>query len=215
MPAANKIGAMGIIACAMLTGGTGSKLLAATSGPAVVSTIDPAAAARVEPALPAVTNHSGRLPAQTGYVLLSPHLAEILRMVKARLDPEVIKTYIKSSNAAFSPSAADIVLLKRLQVPEDLITSMLERDGELRSKVGQSGRAAAGGSLSSPPMMPYAPYSTAYPATYPARPNYVYRYVPYNPAPLYFGPLTSFNNSYPTYINGQAVYTGYYAPYVF
>jgi hypothetical protein len=43
---------------------------------------------------------------------------------------------------------------------------------------------------------------------------YVSYYVPVPvPVPVFpaYGPAGSFNNSYPTYINGRALYSGYYA----
>ncbi len=46
-----------------------------------------------------------------------------------------------------------------------------------------------------------------------AQPILAAGYIPY-PVPVLpaCGPVVSFNNSFPTYVNGQAVYSGYYVP---
>lgn len=134
-------------------------------------------------------------------------------MVKAHLDPEVIKTYIGSSPAPFNPNAADIVVLKRIAIPEEFIIAMLQRDAQLLS-IRQKGPAQE--RVREPPASPGpAPFPPDYQASYPPTPplNYAHPFFGYyRPVPVIFGSLTSFNNSFPTFINGQAVYTGYYLP---
>src|SRR5437764_62659 len=42
----------------------------------------------------------------------SPGIRDVLKMVDAKVDPEVIKSYIKNSSAAYNPTAAEIIDLK-------------------------------------------------------------------------------------------------------
>ena len=41
----------------------------------------------------------------------SPGVADIVKMVDAKVDPEVIKTYIQHSATAYNPSASEIIAL--------------------------------------------------------------------------------------------------------
>ncbi len=60
------------------------------------------------------------------------------------------------------------------------------------------------------PGLPWYALASRYPAVNPyAWSPLVF---PYLPAFTAFGPLSSFNNSYPTFVNGQALYSGYYVP---
>jgi hypothetical protein len=166
-----------------------------------------AAATDPQSIAPSTTNQS--IKQQPPFVRVSPRVAEIVRMAKAHLDPEVIKTYISSSSAPFSPTAEDIVVLKRIGIPEELVTAMLQRDAEL-VKLRKNAAAQVNASRQGP-----TAYSrdVPYPAMYPRVPSYNYAPMAYHPTvPIFLGPLTSFNNSFPTFINGQAVYSGYYLP---
>jgi len=155
------------------------------------------------------TNQNLSVPPQgPRYVRLTPALAEILRMFRTRMDTDVIKTYIKSSKLLYNPSADEVVTLKRLGVPEDILTTVLEHDGQLRQ---------ARASLSARPTYPIPPEYGNQPAVMqnplPARPNPSPGYAFYRPFLFPFGaPVVSFNNSYPTVVNGQPVYSGYYIP---
>jgi hypothetical protein len=150
----------------------------------------------------------------TAVVHLSPGLAEVLRMVKARLDLDVVKTYIKSTNVPFNPTAEEIVTLKRLGMPEDLITAILERDGELRIRQAPRTRTTRVMPEDITPRPAYnnppAPYQIPSPIPVnPAPSGYAF----YRPPQLIFGgQVVSFNNSFPTFVNGQPVYSGYYVP---
>ena len=72
----------------------------------------------------------------------SPGVADIVKLVDAKVDPEVIKTYIKSSSTAYNPSATEIIALKDKGVGPEILPAMLQRGAEVRA---QSMRAAAGG----------------------------------------------------------------------
>ena len=191
-------GAVGVISVILLAAIQAANLLAAS-------------AANPSQVAPSTTNQTVGVQPQTAFVRVTPRVAEIVRMVKARLDPGVIKAYISSSISPFSPTAADIVVLKRIGIPEELITLMLQHDAELL-RVRQNSATPA--SVRAAPVSPHPPaFSPDYAPMYPPAPNYAYPYLAYRrPPPILFGPLTSFNNSFPTFINGQGVYSGYYLP---
>jgi len=196
--------ALGLISCLLLAGESSGNSATATATEA--------------PRLsPATTNQIEHLRARPAVVRITPRLAEIVRMVKARLELDLIRVYIKSSTTPFNPTAADIVVLKQIEIPPELITAMLERDAELRSRSSMASGAQLSrpGTLGSPGPIAYPRSAVPYPPGYATGPNYPYPTVPYSrPAPVFLGPLTSFNNSYPTFINGQAIYSGYYLPSV-
>ena len=50
-------------------------------------------------------------------------------LLDAKVDPAVIKEYIKSSPTAYSPSASEIIVLKQRGVPDDILSALLERSG--------------------------------------------------------------------------------------
>ncbi len=62
--------------------------------------------------------------------VFSPGVADVLKMLDAKVDPEVVKAYIKNSPTAYHPTAEDIVALKNRGVPDDVITAMLNRGAE-------------------------------------------------------------------------------------
>jgi hypothetical protein len=136
-------------------------------------------------------------------------------MVRARLDPDVIRAYIKSSNVSYNSTAAEIVTLNQLGIPQELVTAILERDGELRARRAAQARRtlepadiAAGLAYNNLPAQQVIPPIRVNPPP----PSYSF----YQPPRVIFGSqVVSFNNSYPTVINGQTVYSGYFVPMYF
>jgi hypothetical protein len=57
---------------------------------------------------------------------------EVLKMVKAGVSKEVIKTYVESSAMEYRLSAAGIIMLKEHAAPDEVIAAMLKRDAALR-----------------------------------------------------------------------------------
>src|SRR5580765_6785718 len=55
----------------------------------------------------------------------SAGLLDIVRMVKANVNPEVIKTFINHSRISYNPSAQEVIALKRLGVSNEIIVTML------------------------------------------------------------------------------------------
>jgi len=121
-------------------------------------------------------------------------------MVKANVDPELIKTFINHSRISYNPSAQEVIALKRLGVSSDIIVTMLSH----RSRAPESPRPSTRQMVRVPeledmPALPRTPYGAGY---------------PFQPYPVHvfqgFGSVSSFNNSFPTFVNGYPVYSGYY-----
>jgi hypothetical protein len=143
-----------------------------------INTVAPATAAASEDA-PGVQN----APAAQ----FSAGVGDILKMVEAKVDPEVIKAYISSSPIAYNPSAAEIIALKDRGVGSEILTAMLQHGAEVRAQAMRAAPQAAPGGVN--------PYAPAYDySAQPAYPAYTYAY----PAASYV---------YPTYSYG---YPGYY-----
>jgi hypothetical protein len=122
-------------------------------------------------------------------VFHSSGMGEILKMLDAKVDPEIIKAYVKNSQTAYSPNAAEIIALKEHGVSSDIIVAMLQRGGELRGQAAQA--ATMQPQMGTPPYRPGAAPAEQY-GTEPAPPNYSdypsYSYPDYSYAyPYYSG----------------------------
>ena len=145
-------------------------------------------------------------------VTFSAGVADILRMVDAKVDPGVIKAYIENSPVAYNLSAAEIIAAKQRGVADELLASMIARGAQLREKRASAPPALPPAALVAP--TPQAPaYAYDYPTvpTYPA-PAYNYDY-PVNP-PYYYD-YSYLNFAYPwsgywPYWPIYTYYGGYY-----
>lgn len=155
----------------------------------------------------------GRAPAAPP-VRLSPGLTDILRLLRAKVETPVVLAYIRNSPATYDPSSEELVVLKNYGASDEVLKALLEQGTERRAKLAQAARASAqaAGRLT-PPYSPSPTYNGAASGYLPPN-SYGLGYYPYynnSWAPAYsFGPVGSFNNSYPTYVNGNRVYSGYY-----
>ena len=73
----------------------------------------------------------------------SAGVADIVRMVEAKVDMEVIKAYIRSAPIAYSPKATEIIALKERGVPSEVMLALLQRGAEVRAQMASGGGAAA------------------------------------------------------------------------
>jgi hypothetical protein len=136
-------------------------------------------------------------------VRFSAGVADIVKMVDAKVDTEVISTYIKNSPTAYNPSATEIIALKDHGVGAGIITAMLQRGAEVRAQAMRTASAAPAPSV--PPAAPGAagPYYDF--STQPAYPSYIY------PASSYAYPAYSYAN--PVYYIGGYDYGNYWPSY--
>ena len=82
------------------------------------------------------TGKSEQTPA--GAAELSAGVGDVLKMAKAGVSVEVIKTYIEHSPIAYNLSATDIIALKDHSIPDDLTTLMVKRGTALKTQANQS-----------------------------------------------------------------------------
>jgi hypothetical protein len=138
-------------------------------------------------------------------VTYSPALRDILKMLDAKVDPEVVKAYIKNSPIPFNPSATEIIALKQRGVPDELITTMIQHGAEVRSQLAAANQATA---PMTPPSgaVPAEDYSATAPSysypDYASYPYYGYGY-PYAGYPYNYW---WYNYSYPF---------AYYSPFFY
>jgi hypothetical protein len=141
-------------------------------------------------------------------VRFSPAVAGIVKMVDAKVAPDVIKAYIANSPTTFDANVEEIIALKEHGIPDDIVTAMLAHNPrplaapQTAAQPGVNAPAQA----PTPPPEPVPSYYPSYPAMHPE-----YSYVPV-PAYIPYGPLKSFNNSKPIWVNGNPVWAGYYVP---
>jgi hypothetical protein len=110
----------------------------------------------------------------------SPGVAEILKLANAKVDPNIIKAYVKNSPIPYNLSAGEIIGLEQQGVPEEIITAMMQRGGELRAQMSGAG-AYAGVPQPYAPQQPYPDYG--YDSGYP---DYsAYNYPAYETYPYY------------------------------
>jgi hypothetical protein len=137
----------------------------------------------------------------------SAGVAEIVKMVDAKVDPQVIKAYIKNSPIPYSPTSSEIIALKEHGVSDDILTTMMQRGAEVRAQ-----GAAAANQAPPAPMAPggygYTPVPT-YGSDYGSAPYVDYSYgYPYYGYPYYGYPYSYSWYGYPYYY--YPFYCGYY-----
>src|SRR5206468_8567330 len=105
----------------------------------------------------------------TPAVHFSTGITDILKMIDAKVDVEVIKAYIKNSLVAYNPASAEIIALKERGVPNEVLTVLIQRGGELRAQQpAQPPRAPAMAPYDNAPPYDYGVQpGIPYPATYP------------------------------------------------
>ena len=130
-------------------------------------------------AINAVTPATGVVNQRATAAQFSPGVADVVKLLDAKVDTEVIKTYVKNSPTAYNPSATEIISLKDRGVAPEILTALLQHGAEVRAQSMQAAQAAPG--VAAPPAYPNgtAPYAPAPPYDYttqPVYPNYGYSY---------------------------------------
>ncbi len=126
-------------------------------------------------------------------------VGDILRMQKAGISNDVIKTYIETSPLAYNLSAADIIAMRDHGVPPDIITAALIHDEELRAQTTQAA------------VQPAPTITTSAPANVPLQGNPP-EYSENNPALTY---ASSLGYAYSSWWYGYPWYSYDYWPYVY
>jgi len=149
-------------------------------------------------------NGAAQGAATLGY---SPGIRDVLKMVDAKVDVTVITAYIKNSPTAYNPNANEIIALKQRGVGDDVVTTLIQRGGEVRAQAMQQGAqtpAVAAPAIPSVSTGPYGygaqqpyPYADGYPAyyDYAGDPYSYYAGYPYYPYYPYYSSF--YNYGYP------------------
>jgi len=157
----------------------------------------------------------GAQPQPVAAMRYSPGVQEVLKMVDAKVDADVLRAFIRNSPAAYSLSADDIISLKTKGVPDAVITDMIQHGAEVRNRAASLSQATpganapqyapppAGGYPASPPEYDYGAEDYGYPYAYPDYSAYPYYSFGYPYAYNYW--WSSFG--YPWY--------GYYSPFFY
>jgi hypothetical protein len=171
---------------------TGAVLLCALVTASAISSVAPANTADNQPT-----------PAQSAAATtFAPPIAEIAKMVDAKVNQEVILAYIRNSPTAYNPSATEIIALKDQGVSSDILTAMLQHGAEVRAqsiRAVQAAQAAAAPQSVPGAANPYAPAPAYDPSAQPVYPNYVVSYPDYSyaySAPVY--PAYGYSSSWPS-----------------
>jgi hypothetical protein len=128
-------------------------------------------------------------------------------MLDAKVDKEVIKAYINGSSTAFNLTASDIITLKESGVPDDVVTTLLQRDAEIKNQLAHMANAVP----VYPSQGPGAPAAATAPETgtgydYTMAPGYADSGYSYASYPYYYPYYT-----YPYYSYYSYGYPFYYA----
>jgi hypothetical protein len=138
----------------------------------------------------------------------SPGVADIVKMVDAKVDPEVVKTYIQNSPTAYNPSATEIIALRDHGVGTDILTAMLQHGANVRAQAMRAAPAAANPLDTQAPPGAVNPYAPAYDyRVQPASASYAYTY----PDASYA--YSSYAYAYPSYYYGGYNYGSYWPWY--
>jgi hypothetical protein len=129
----------------------------------------------------------------------SAGIGELIQLLDAKMDEQVVVNYIQNSPLPYNPSARDLVALKEHGASSEVLIAVLQRGNEVRLQLAQAQRAANSqrattgaaysqeGAYAAYPTYPYdnSDYSySGYPSTY-----YSYNYG----LPLVYGPRFPIN----------------------
>ena len=141
----------------------------------------------------------------------SAGIADIIKMLDAKIDAPVILAYVQKSPIPYNPEVTEVIALKEHGASTELLMALLHRGDELRLQLAQIQSAAnpapAAPTYDYPPAAAYPPYPCGYDdssdAPYPAT------YYSYGCGwPLAYGPSVRIN-AYRPYWSGDG---RYYAP---
>ena len=109
----------------------------------------------------------------------SPGVTDIIKMLDAKVETEVLLAYIQNSTIPYNPDAAELIALKEHGASTEILTALLHHGNELRLRLAQAATSANPPTAAptydhppdtTPPAYSSAPYpdggGVAYPAVY-------------------------------------------------
>jgi len=118
----------------------------------------------------------------------SAGIAEIIKLLDAKMDTPVIVSYVQNSPIPYHPDATELIALKERGASADLLVALLNRGDEVRRQMAQAQRTAN-------PQPATSVYGNTTAGAYPAYPDgYSDSYYPAYPSTYYYnnvygGPL--------------------------
>ncbi|MFO1497300.1 MAG: hypothetical protein U1G07_02700 [Verrucomicrobiota bacterium] len=76
-------------------------------------------------------------PREPPWGVYSPGVADVLRLVEAKVNSGIVKAYIQNAPVAYNLTAQEIISLKDKGVSEDVVLAMLSRGGQLRAEASR------------------------------------------------------------------------------
>ncbi len=111
----------------------------------------------------------------------SPGITEIIKMLDAKVDAQVILAYIQNAPIPYNPDATELIALKKHGASTEMLTALLHRGDELRLQLAQAQSAAnppptaSAYNYAPEEAYPASPYPASVEAPYPAT-DYTYVY---------------------------------------
>jgi hypothetical protein len=167
--------------------------------------------AKAEPAgNPVAPDSSTQPPANQAQPLVAnpgSGVAEVMRMVDAKVSNDVIRLYIETSPLAFFLTADNIIALRDRGVSDTLITAMLKRGAEIRAQASPETAVPAeqAGANTAPSAPAYTVVRPNYGVMDPNSYDYFYTY--------YLHPRTLASVYQRMGVYGSAYLNGYYPPF--
>jgi hypothetical protein len=195
---------------------TTAALLSLCATALAIETITSTAPVPVQPGTDPASQNAFAAPAAW-----SAGMPEILKMLDAKVDPEVIIAYVKNSPFGYHPSAAELIELRNRGASADVLKAILEHAPQTGVGVPQTA-PAPDASMVAPqgtfptytPPATYPGYDSSYPDYgYASYPYYGYGgYYPYYPYYYSYWPWFSFGWYWPYYYH-YCYYHGHYPYY--
>ena|SRR5579862_651985 len=110
----------------------------------------------------------------------SAGIAEIIQMLDAKVDAQIVIAYIQNSSIPYNPEAMELIALRDHGAPVEMLTALLHRGDELRLLLAQAQSRSNPAPAAS--VYDYAPEaaSSAYTPDYPDSSNVPYPFTYYN-----------------------------------
>ena len=107
---------------------------AAAPGPESWTGATPVSAAKTEPTVTPVSTNAPIARVAPQMPELAPSVREVVDMAQASVGDAVLLEFVRNSQVPFEADAEDLVYLKDVGVPDDVVAAMLKRNAELREQ---------------------------------------------------------------------------------
>jgi hypothetical protein len=152
-------------------------------------------------------------PAAAQTPMLPEGVSEVLKLQKGGVSADIITHYVNNSPLSFYLSADNVIYVQQQGVPAQVITAMIQRNGDMQRQYAQAQAQSAPAQVAQAPVASYG-----YPPEDPAANfNNALQARAANPA-YYPTPAPSYPVYYPTYYDSYAYYPyayDYWPPVVF